>query len=168
MSNSNACLDRPNVLLLRLICINILVVAESSCLSCGGILVQPGFLFLRRHPTAIEIQHSKTQHHVPAVFHNLPPRATHLVSEVLLVCSDDNILLFFCQCQRQVVIRAAHPENLPRLYPLSRANERSTAEDYLRKKSLYVPQPFPDGFMVFCLSTCSGDSHPAASASDRR
>ena len=111
--------------------------------------------------TAIQIQLSTTQHHASAAFHNLPPRAPHLVSEVLLVCSDDNILLFFCQCQRQVVIRAAHPENLPRLYPLSRANERSTAEDYLRKKRLYVPQPFPDGFMVFCLSTCSGDSHPA-------
>ena len=61
----------------------------------------------------------------------------------------------------QVIIRAAHPENLPGLYPLSRANERSTAEDYLRKQGLNVPQPFPDGFMVFCLSTCSGDSHPA-------
>ena len=111
--------------------------------------------------TAIQIQHSKTQHHLPAAFHNLPPRATHVVSEVLLVCSDDNILLFFCQCQRQVIIRAAHPENLPGLYPLSRANERSTAEDYLRKQGLNVPQPFPDGLMVFCLSTCSGDSHPA-------
>ena len=50
----------------------------------------------------------------------------------------------FCQCQRQVIIRAAHPENLPGLYPLSRANERSTAEDYLRKQGLNVPQPFPD------------------------
>ena len=76
----------------------------------------------------------------------------------LIVVNEGHV---FCQCQRQVIIRAAHPENLPGLYPLSRANERSTAEDYLRKHGLNVPQSFPDGLMVFCLSTCSGDSHPA-------